>query len=88
VTDEPAVLTWMIALAPQPRRQATGHHWWRDYVTGVYRDAAHAWQALRESDLGMQLEESDFVLAFGPRPTLKHFLTGLSYGRLVPENLP
>lgn len=50
-TDEPAVLTWMIALAPRPggRVSAPGHHWWRELVTEVHASAVAARDALRES---------------------------------------
>jgi hypothetical protein len=42
--QDPAVLTWMIALAPRPRVEPVGHHWWRDLVTAAYREAREAWE--------------------------------------------
>lgn len=53
VTDEPAVLAWMIATAGERRPRAPRRrHWWRELVTDTYRaarDARDARDALRES---------------------------------------
>lgn len=38
-----------------------------------YRDARDAWECLRESSVGMQLEEGDFRAEFPP-PTFKAWL--------------
>lgn len=89
ITDEPAVLTWAIALARRgvlpdepPRR-----HWWRELVTTHWRDAYDAWEATRErcEDRGgaMRMEDDEFRAAY-PTPTLKAFMVGLSSGAIEP----
>lgn len=42
--QDPAVVTWMLALAPRPRVEPTGRHWWREYVTAAYVEAREAWE--------------------------------------------
>jgi hypothetical protein len=84
-TDEPAVLTWMIAMAPQPRPEPR-RHWWRDLITGVHRDARDAWLAARESEHFMQWEDDQYRAAFPP-PTLKAVMVGLASGHLSPERV-
>jgi hypothetical protein len=45
VSQDPAVLTWMIALAPRPTRpEPTGRHWWRELVMSAYREARDQWE--------------------------------------------
>ena len=83
-TDEPAVLTWMIALAPRPRPEPTGRHWWREMVTDAWRAADAAWQAKREAvAIGYETEESEFAQQH-PRPTLGGFMSALSSGHYAP----
>lgn len=48
--QDPAVITWMIALAPRHRPQPTGRHWWREYVTDAYREAREAWEFRFETE--------------------------------------
>lgn len=48
--QDPAVLTWQIALAPRPRVEPVGHHWWRDLVTATYREAREAWELRFETE--------------------------------------
>lgn len=87
VTDEPAVLSWMIALAPRPRPAKTGRHWWRELVTELWRDADAAWLRQREAEaIGYPAEEQDFARRH-PRPTLGGFMRALSAGHLVPERV-
>lgn len=90
ITDEPAVLTWAIALAnhdrflpaPEPRR-----HWWRELVVTTFRDARDQWEANRERcesrGGSMQLEDYEYRAAH-PAPTLKAFMVGLSKGQIEP----
>lgn len=86
-TDEPAVLTWMIALAPQPRPAPTGRHWWREMVTDAWRSANAAWEAQREAvAIGYDTEEREFQEAH-PRPTLGGFMRALSHGHIAPERI-
>lgn len=42
--QDPAVVTWMACLAPRPRPEPVGHHWWREYVTAAYREARERWE--------------------------------------------
>ena len=86
-TDEPAVLTWMIALAPRPRVEPTGRHWWREMVTDAWRCADLAWQARREEvAIGYETEMREFAEAH-PRPTLGAFMSALSHGSIAPERI-
>lgn len=94
-TDEPAVLSWMMALAPRPgaRVSAPGHHWWRELVTEVHQHAAAARAALRESShpayqaagagnsgaAYYQLSDDEFDLLH-PAPRLKDAMVYLSRG--------
>lgn len=59
------------------RRRRLGYHWWREYVTDVYRDARDAWEALRESELCYQLEDDEFRVTYPP-PTFKLYLLALA----------
>ena len=84
VTDEPSVLTWMIALSPRPA-PAPKRHWWRDLVTEAWSCADHAWQLHREQvAIGYDTEEREFA-AEHPRPKLRDFMVHLSNGSLSPE---
>lgn len=86
-TDEPAVLTWMIALAPQRRVEPVGHHWWREMVHDAWRSANDAWEARREEvAIGYETEMAEFAQAH-PRPTLRAFMVALSQGSLAPESI-
>lgn len=86
-TDEPAVLTWMIALAPRPRVEPTGRHWWREMVWDAWHSADQAWQAQREAvAIGYATEEREFAEAH-PRPNLGGFMRALSSGALAPERI-
>lgn len=96
--EDPAVLTWRIALAP--RYSTGGRHWWRDLVTSCYRDARDAWEARRHSNLPAwgapgaahsgaachQLSDDEFADLFPP-PMLRDFLIGLSQGAIAPDAL-
>lgn len=97
--EDPAVTTWRIALAPRPRYRV-GRHWWRELVTGAYRDARDAWEARRESGAPAwgaagaahsgaachQLTDAEYAALYPP-PTLRDFLTGMSTGALAPERV-
>lgn len=86
-TDEPAVLTWMIALSPRPRPEPVGSHWWREMVTDAWRAADQAWQMKREAvAIGYATEMREFAEAH-PRPTLGAFMRALSHGSLAPESV-
>ena len=86
-TDEPAVLTWMIALSPRPRPEPTGRHWWRELVTDAYRAAYHAWWLEREDvAIGYAAEQRDFA-EHKPAPRLADFMVHLSSGRWSPEGV-
>lgn len=87
LTDEPAVLTWMLALAPRPamRVSSPGHHWWRELVTEAWRTATLAWEADRERvALGYSTEMIEYEAAH-PRPRLGDFMRHLSTGAWSPE---
>lgn len=85
VTDEPAVLTWMIALAPVRRAEPVGRHWWRELVTEAWSSATHAWWLEREAEaIGYATEQADFE-ALNPRPRLRDFMEHLATGALAPE---
>lgn len=98
--EDPAVITWRIALAPRPRFSTGGRHWWRELVTSTYRDAADAWAHRRESDQPAwgapgaahsgvacyQLSDEEFAALF-PRPRFGDFLAHLSQGAVAPERL-
>lgn len=43
-TQDPSVLSWMIALAPRGRPEPIGHHWWRDLVMSAYLEAREQWE--------------------------------------------
>lgn len=84
-TDEPAVLTWMVALAPQPARPPIGRHWWRELVHEAWLLADHSWQLQREAVAsGYATEEREYAEVH-PRPLLKDFLVHLSTGKWSPE---
>jgi hypothetical protein len=87
ITDEPAVLTWAIALANRDRFlpvQPPRRHWWRELVTTHHRDADDQWLIQRERECsGWSTEEAEYA-AKHPRPTLKAFMVGLSSGRIEP----
>lgn len=77
MTDEPAVLTWQIALAPRPRFTTNGRHWWRDMVTQAWRAAYDQWL--------LDLEAAEFR-AENPPPLLRDFMRHLASGALAPEH--
>lgn len=84
VTDEPSVLTWMIALSPRPA-EAPKRHWWRELVTEAWWCADVAWQSHREAvALGYTTKMREFAQAH-PRPKLRDFMVELSTGALSPE---
>lgn len=84
--EDPAVVTWRIALAPRPRHRV-GRHWWREYITDAWRSADHAWWMAREnSALGYSAEMREFA-QLHPRPRLRDFMTHLSTGALAPDRL-
>lgn len=84
--EDPAVLTWRIALAPRPRFRV-GRHWWREYVVEAYRAADHAWWLARESTaLGYSTEMREFA-EHTPRPRLRDFMVHLSSGGIAPDRL-
>lgn len=86
-TDEPAVLTWMIALAPQPCRVPTGRHWWRELVTDAFRCARDAWE--HQEDLvamDYPTERREFAEKH-PKPRLADFMVHLSTGAWSPEQV-
>jgi len=86
-TDEPEVLTWMIALSGdrRPRHEPLGHHWWREMVTDAWRCADEAWRARCEAvAIGYATEEREFAHAH-PRPTLGGFMRALLTGAVAPE---
>jgi hypothetical protein len=90
VTDEPAVLTWMIALAPRPgyRVSPPGRHWWRELVTDLWRNADHTWWLAREAfAVGNRTEMAEFQ-ELHPRPMLRDFMVGLSQGSVDPDLPP
>lgn len=83
--EDPAVLTWRIALAPRPRFSTNGRHWWRELVTAAWRSADHAWWLSREAiALGYRTEQLEHD-AEHPRPRLGDFMRHLSSGSLDPE---
>ena len=87
-TDEPAVLTWMIACAPRPRFSTDGKHWWRDLVTETYRAARDQWLLDAEAaSVGYATELAEFRAAH-PAPRLSDFMVALSCGAMPPELLP
>lgn len=96
--EDPAVLSWRIALAPRPR-YLSGSHWWRDLVTRTYREARDARDAMRESGAlatgaiagtahsdaaWYQVSDDEFDQAVPP-VTFRDVLVGLSGGALEPE---
>lgn len=98
IGEDPAVLTWRIALAPRPRAEPVGRHWWRQLVTETYRAAAAARDSLRESaqDAGgqvagtagstagyLQLTEAEFD-ELVPRVRLGDVMRELSSGAREP----
>lgn len=87
MTDEPAVLTWMIALAPRPAPAPTGRHWWRELVTEAWRAAYDAWWLEREEvAIGYATEQREFS-AVKPAPRLADFMRHLSSGHWSPEGV-
>lgn len=86
LTDEPAVLTWRMALAPRPRFSTGGRHWWRELVTDNWRMADHAWSLQAEAvAIGYDTELREYAEE-NPRPLLKDFMTHLSSGHMAPIN--
>ena len=80
IDEDPAVLTWRIALAPRPRYSTDGKHWWRDLVTD-------AWWLRREAEaLGYETEMREFEQEH-PAPRLGDFMRELSTGRVDPYAL-
>lgn len=85
LTDDPAVLIWMLALAPRGRAAPTGRHWWRELVTDAWRCADHAWWLQREAiALGYETEMAEYA-AEHPRPRLADFMVHLSHGTWSPD---
>jgi hypothetical protein len=99
--EDPAVLTWRIALAPRPRPEPVGRHWWQQLVTDTFHAAKAAREALRESgqDAGgavagtagsaagyYQLSEAEFAQVHPP-VTLQSVMVALSQGSLAPESM-
>lgn len=83
VTDEPAVLTWMIALAPRPR-YVVGRHWWRELVRTTWRSAYDQWHRDAEAaSNGWATELAEFRAAH-PVPKLRDVMVGLSSGAIAP----
>jgi hypothetical protein len=83
-TDEPAVLTWMIALAPRPSPEPMGRHWWRELVTDAWRSAYQAWWLEREAfAIGYSTEMEEFEAA-NPAPRLRDFMVHMSSGQWAP----
>lgn len=96
-TEDPAVVAWRMALAPQQRPEPVGRHWWRELVTDAHRSARDAWLALRESSTPAyaaagaansgaacyQLSDEEFAQLFPP-PTLTDAMRALSGQRLDP----
>lgn len=85
--QDPAVIAWHIALAPQPRRAKTGRHWWREYVTDIHQCAMQAWFLAAEAASNGWQTELDEYAAEHPRPRFKDALIQLSQGRMSPERL-
>lgn len=84
--EDPAVLTWRIALAPR-RPYRVGRHWWREFITDAWRSADHAWWLDRENvATGYATEMREYAEAH-PRPKLRDFMVHLSTGALAPERL-
>lgn len=83
-TDEPAVLTWMLAIAPlmKVRLSAPGHHWWRELVTETWRCADHAWWLEREAFAGgsKNVSEMNEFHEIKPRPKLRDVMVELGGG--------
>jgi len=85
--EDPAVITWRIALAPRPRFSTGGRHWWRDLVTDAWRAADAAWFLAAEAvAIGYDTELAEYAQTH-PRPRLKDFMTHLSSGAIAPEHL-
>lgn len=85
-TDEPAVITWQIALSPQGRPPQK-RHWWRELVTDAWHCANHAWELEREAvAIGYPTEMREFAV-LNPRPKLRDFMVHLSHGTLAPERI-
>lgn len=83
-TTDPAVLAWMQALAPRPRPEPIGRHWWREFVVDAWRSAVQAWEADREAvAIGYATEMAEYERAH-PRPRLADFMQQLSGGRMDP----
>lgn len=82
--EDPAVLTWRIALAPRPRYTTNGRHWWRDYVTDVHRSALAAWELAAEAaSNGWKTELREFEAQY-PRPRFRDALEHLASGSVAP----
>lgn len=84
--EDPAVITWRIALAPRPRYRV-GRHWWREYVVDAWRSADHAWWMARENAACGYATEMREYADRHPRPRLRDFMTHLSTGALAPDRL-
>lgn len=84
VGQDPAVLTWMIALSPRPRPAPTARHWWRELVVSEWRHAYDQWLIHRNYEAsGYDTEEREFGQA-NPVPRLSDFMKHLSQGALAP----
>lgn len=84
---DPSVVSWRIALAPRPRAERTGRHWWREYVTDAWRSAMHAWERDAENvAMGYATELGEYA-ADHPRPRLRDFMEHLSTGAIAPERI-
>lgn len=83
-TEDPSVLTWMIALAPRPRPDPIGKHWWRELVVGHWQDATDAWEARREAETRGYATETEAWEAENPAPRLADFMVHLSQGKIAP----
>lgn len=83
--QDPAVITWRIALAPRPRFSTGGRHWWRDYLTAAFSSATAAWELAAEAaSNGWATELRDFE-ANHPRPRLRDFMVQLGSGAMAPD---
>jgi hypothetical protein len=85
-TTDPAVLDWMIALAPRPRPVPLGHHWWRELVWDAWFHADQAWLLQRETGDNMRMEDDEYA-SLHPRPTLKGFMLSLATGETDPSTV-
>lgn len=85
--EDPAVITWRIALAPRPRHVPVGRHWWRELVVESWRAAHHAWWLQREATaLGYRTEQREYD-DLHPAPRLADFMVAMSTGQIAPERV-